>query len=102
MTFLFCPARMLFVLTALVLFSLSDAMGHYCGPPVIRCQPGDVVTYYILSDMVEFGDSEYSVLGQSNPEVAPLVYYSPVARVAGVFVFLAQQTGTNDPTLKWR
>jgi len=34
--------------------------------------------------MAEFGDSFYAVVFQDNPGVAPVVYYTPVARVAGM------------------
>ena len=69
----------------LLVLGARTASAHYCGPPVIRCRPGDIVTYYIISDMAEFGDSFYAVDFQDNPGVAPGVYYTPVARVAGMF-----------------
>ena len=86
---------------AIVLLSIGKASAHYCGPPIIRCKPGDIITYYIISDMAEFGDSQYSILNESKPSVAPLVFYTPTARIAGVFVFQAQQVGTNDLEIKW-
>ena len=85
----------------LLVLAARTASAHYCGPPVIRCRPGDIVTYYIISDMAEFGDSFYAVDFQDNPGVAPVVYYTPVARVAGMYVFVAQQYGINGVDLHW-
>jgi hypothetical protein len=85
----------------LLLSDLPTLQAHYCGPPVIRCQPGDLIRYYILSDMAEVGDSFYSVFSQSNPSVAPVVFFTPVARYAGLYVFQAQTAGINDASLFW-
>jgi len=88
-------------LLALLSFSVPNLHAHYCGPPVIRCKPGDIITYYILSDRAEEGLTAYSVFDQTHPEVAPVVYYTPAGRIQGVFVMKAMQVGTNNIALFW-
>jgi len=83
------------------LLGVTKVSAHYCGPPVIRCRPGDVVEYQIRSDMAEVGDSFYGVFLESDPEVAPVVNFTPKARVTGRFWILALQPGTNVITLSW-
>jgi RHS repeat-associated protein len=91
----------LLLLVATTLLTASNLSAHYCGPPVIRCKPGDIVTYYIVADVSENEVSLYDVLGQTDPEVAPVVFFTPASKVFGLFVFEARQVGTNQATLFW-
>ncbi|HYG22219.1 MAG TPA: TonB-dependent receptor plug domain-containing protein [Verrucomicrobiae bacterium] len=77
------------------------AHAHYCGPPVIRCKPGDVVTYYIVSDRAEQGISFFGVVSQTRPDVAPVVFFTPTGRIMGTFVIEAREVGTNSMILGW-
>ncbi len=77
------------------------AQAHYCGPPVIRCKPGDIISYYVVSDRAEQGFSGFSVFSQTHPEVAPVVYYTSIGRVYGLYMIQAQQVGTNQIAAYW-
>jgi RHS repeat-associated protein len=86
---------------ALFLFSAVEVWAHYCGPPVIRCRPGDIVEYQIVSDLAELGDTFYGVFDESDPFVADVVNFTPVARDIGRFWIEAHEPGTNVITLSW-
>ncbi len=86
---------------SLFFLSLPFARAHYCGDPVIRCRPGDIITYSITSDRSEEGITLYSVFDQTDPQVAPVIYYTASARVQGQFWIQASEIGTNDIALFW-
>jgi hypothetical protein len=79
----------------------ATAHAHYCGYPVVRCQPGDIVKYEIIADVSENEFSLYDVFDQSDPFVAPVVFFTPISRIRGLFIFEARQVGTNQADLFW-
>jgi RHS repeat-associated protein len=95
--------RKLVSVAAFLFLLLNATVGeaHYCGPPIIRCHPGDIITYYIISDRAEEGVSGYSVFGQTDPSVASVVHYTPLGRIFGMFVMKAHQVGTAQFSFFW-
>lgn len=89
-----------FVVFAVTLFATA-VHAHYCGYPVVRCQPGDIVKYEIIADVSEDQVSLYDVFDQSNPFVAPVVFFTPVSAIRGLFIYEARLVGTNYTDLFW-
>ena len=77
------------------------ARAHYCGNPVVRCHPGDIVKYEILADVDEDQFSLYDVFNQSDDTVAPVVFFTPISKIRGLFVYEARLPGTNLTDLFW-
>lgn len=97
----FCSFLSSIWLAVACLILAPNANAHYCGPPVIRCKPGDIVTYYIVADVNEDQISLYDVIAQTEPTVAPVVFFTPASPFFGQFVFEAREVGTNKVDLFW-